>query len=166
MHDIFFKERALSLLNYTVGGNVGYIQGKKLKYDVLGNLKRNGYSFHKTSFTDANGTKSEIRSIHYPQRLEKIKSMKTFIEENVDYASNFFASGEDIEPEKIRPEIVEVRSGRKENSLFRFATLNWSVPVSNGFGRRMRFLVFDKYNKKLIGIIGLGDPVFNLSMFN
>jgi hypothetical protein len=36
--------------------------------------------------------------------------------------------------------------------------------VSNGFGRRLRFLVWDNHNGKLIGIIAIGDPVFNLSV--
>jgi hypothetical protein len=46
--------------------------------------------------------------------------------------------------------------------LFRYAALHWSIPVSSGYGRRLRFLVVDEFNGKLIGIIGLGDPVFNL----
>jgi len=35
--------------------------------------------------------------------------------------------------------------------------------VSQGYGRRMRFLVWDDSNAKLIGLIGLADPVFNLT---
>ncbi len=49
-----------------------------------------------------------------------------------------------------------------ESELFRYACLLWSVPVSQGFGRRVRFLVRDKQNGKLVGIFALGDPVFNL----
>jgi len=48
--------------------------------------------------------------------------------------------------------------------LFRLASLTWSIPVSNGFGRRLRYLVWDGHNEKLIGIIAIGDPVFNLSV--
>jgi hypothetical protein len=36
--------------------------------------------------------------------------------------------------------------------------------VSSGYGRRLRFLVIDGQNDKLIGVIGLGDPVFNLAV--
>jgi hypothetical protein len=36
--------------------------------------------------------------------------------------------------------------------------------VSNGFGRRLRYLVWDNYHDKLIGLIAIGDPVFNLSV--
>ena len=48
--------------------------------------------------------------------------------------------------------------------MFRLASLTWSVPVSNGFGRRMRYLVWDQQNEKLIGLIAIGDPVFNLAV--
>jgi hypothetical protein len=34
--------------------------------------------------------------------------------------------------------------------------------VSSGYGRRLRYLVVDDSNGKLIGIFGLGDPVINL----
>lgn len=48
--------------------------------------------------------------------------------------------------------------------MFRFASLTWSVPVSSGFGRRLRYLVWDGHNDKVIGVIAIGDPVFNLSV--
>ena len=35
--------------------------------------------------------------------------------------------------------------------------------MSSGYGRRLRFVVKDEYNGKLIGVIGLGDPVFALA---
>ena len=57
-----------------------------------------------------------------------------------------------------------ISSDTWEGDLFRLASLTWSVPVSNGFGRRLRFLVWDNHNGKLIGIIAIGDPVFNLSV--
>jgi hypothetical protein len=46
--------------------------------------------------------------------------------------------------------------------LFRYVRLHWSIPVSAGYGRRIRFLVFDESNGKLIGIFGLADPVYSL----
>jgi hypothetical protein len=60
--------------------------------------------------------------------------------------------------------LVRVRSDTKESDLFRFATLTWSVPVSAGFGRRLRYLVWDQGHDRLVGVIALGDPVFNLSV--
>ena len=72
------------------------------------------------------------------------------------------ASGTDVDPDKIRPVLIEVQPDSKEELLFRYATLHWSIPVSSGYGRRLRFIVVDEYNEKLIGVLGLGDPIFNL----
>ena len=46
--------------------------------------------------------------------------------------------------------------------LFRYARLHWSIPVSAGYGRRLRFVIYDDANNRLMGIIGLGDPIFAL----
>ena len=60
--------------------------------------------------------------------------------------------------------LERVFAGTRQAHLFRMASLTWSVPVSNGFGRRLRYLVWDARNGKLIGLIAIGDPVFNLSV--
>ena len=65
---------------------------------------------------------------------------------------------------EIAPVLERVSSETMESDLFRLASLTWSVPVSNGFGRRLRYLVWDDSNGKLIGLIAIGDPVYNLSV--
>ena len=65
-------------------------------------------------------------------------------------------------PEELKPVLVEVQPRSDEELLFRYARLHWSIPVSAGYGRRLRFVVYDESNDKLIGIIGMGDPVFGL----
>jgi hypothetical protein len=62
------------------------------------------------------------------------------------------------------PRLELVEADTWQSDLFRLAGLSWSVPVSAGFGRRLRYLVWDDSNEKLIGIIALGDPVFNLKV--
>ncbi len=72
------------------------------------------------------------------------------------------ASGSDVIPERIVPRLVEVKPDSEDELLFRYASLHWSIPVSSGYGRRLRFLVIDEQNGKLIGLFALGDPVFTL----
>jgi uncharacterized protein DUF4338 len=69
-----------------------------------------------------------------------------------------------VKPEYIKPELVHVLPGSEHELIFRYAALHWNIPASSGYGRRARFLVRDSYNNKLIGIIGLCDPVFNLGV--
>ncbi len=73
----------------------------------------------------------------------------------------FVASGAEVEPERIAPRLLQVEPGTVESKLFRYACLHWSIPVSDGYGRRLRFLIFDDHNGKLLGLFGLGDPVYS-----
>jgi hypothetical protein len=73
------------------------------------------------------------------------------------------ADGSEVVPSEIRPKLTLVERGSHDERLFRYASLHWSIPVSSGYGRRIRFLVEDESNGKLIGLIGLADPVISLS---
>jgi hypothetical protein len=112
---------------------------------------------------EGNG-KDAIRSLHSHQREDRLKANRKFIAAQAQDLLKYFASGKDISPAKISPVLERVSSDTWQGNLFRLASLSWSVPVSNGFGRRLRYLVWDANNDKLIGLIAIGDPVFNLSV--
>lgn len=123
--------------------------------------------FHKNSdgMLEISGSgKDVIRSLHSSQRSDRLAQNKDFIKEHSADLLKHFATGCEVDPRKISPVLQRVRADTKESNLFRLAALTWSVPVSNGFGRRIRYLVWDKHNEKLIGLIAIGDPVFNLSV--
>ena len=107
--------------------------------------------------------KEVVRGIHSAQRNERLTASQKFVADRLPSLLKYFASGCDVVPASITPKLQLVKSDTWEGDLFRLASLTWSVPVSNGFGRRLRFLVWDEYNGRLIGIIAIGDPVFNLS---
>jgi Druantia protein DruA len=106
--------------------------------------------------------KTFFRELHRFQRAERLMQAKAFVQENWPKLQRYFADGADVAVSRITPRLELVEAGTWQSELFRLATLTWSVPVSGGYGRRLRFLVWDETNGKLIGIIGLGDPVFNL----
>lgn len=108
--------------------------------------------------------KDAIRTIHGVQRDDRLAASEKFISGRFSELIKHFASGRDVDPARISPVLQRVSSDTWEGDLFRLAALTWSVPVSNGFGRRLRYLVWDNHNGKLIGIIAIGDPVFNLSV--
>ena len=111
---------------------------------------------------NASLTKEAIRAIHAHQRRENYLHEQAAFGRKWPKLLAHFADGNEVEPSKIAPELEPVESDHESGYLFRLATLLWSVPVSHGYGRRMRYLVCDKQNGKLIGIFALGDPVFNL----
>tara|TARA_R110002110_G_scaffold415612_7_gene652401 strand:+ start:209721 stop:210992 length:1272 start_codon:yes stop_codon:yes gene_type:complete len=108
--------------------------------------------------------KEIVRALHRVQRDDRLESNRDFIANKAQSLLPFFASGKEVDPSKISPVIERVSSGTKYGDLFRLASLTWSVPVSNGFGRRLRYVVWDESNDKLMGLIAIGDPVFNLAV--
>lgn len=111
------------------------------------------------------GTDKDIlRAMHSAQRASVLAAEKDFIANNLTELQQHFASGWEICPEEIWPRLELVEAQTWQAKLFRLASLTWSIPVSQGYGRRMRFLVWDDHNNKLIGLIALGDPVFNLKV--
>jgi len=108
--------------------------------------------------------KDVVRALHRVQREDRLKENGTFIAKKAEGLLPYFASGRDVDPDRISPVIERVSSGTTNGDLFRLASLTWSVPVSNGFGRRLRYVVWDENNGKLMGLIAIGDPVFNLAV--
>ena len=108
--------------------------------------------------------KDLVRRLHGPQRTERLSVNSAFISQRAPQLLPYFASGRDLDPPAIRPRLERVYAGTWQSDLFRLATLTWSVPVSNGFGRRLRYLIWDAHNDKLLGLLAIGDPVFNLSV--
>jgi hypothetical protein len=76
------------------------------------------------------------------------------------YSSPYFAKSNEIDILRIDPVIVPVTSeDRHISRIWSYALTFWSVPVSAGYGRRLRFLVVDQQNGKLMGLFGLCDPM-------
>ncbi|MES0070293.1 DUF4338 domain-containing protein [Mesorhizobium sp. M0074] len=137
----------------------------QLKRAVRQDLKRIGFKKDKTGQLLSPGQdKQAVRLLHAEQRSEKLKANAAFLARYESELLPCFADGDEIEPANIRLVLRRVRSDTKDANLFRLATLTWSVPVSAGFGRRLRYLVWDEGHDRLAGIIALGDPVFNLSV--
>lgn len=106
--------------------------------------------------------KETYRQMHSHQRAAKLAENKMWIDAHSGKLINYFASGDDLNVEKILPRLEVVKANTWQSELFRLATYYWRIPISDGYGRRMRFLVWDDYHNKLIGIFALGDAVFNL----
>jgi Druantia protein DruA len=110
-----------------------------------------------------NLSKDTVRRLHRTSVEHRRERSKEGLFRKERELLNWFASGGDINPERICPRIIEVLPDSHEELVFRYASIHWSIPVSSGYGRRLRFLVVDEQNEKLIGIIGLGDPVYSLA---
>lgn len=110
------------------------------------------------------GEKEVIRRLHREQRRERLATARPFLARVIPTVLSCFANGEELDPHRINLRLKLVQSDTPEAEIFRVATLTWSVPVSPGFGRRLRYLVWDEGHDRVVGVIALGDPVYNLSV--
>jgi hypothetical protein len=108
-------------------------------------------------------SKEHYRALHIQHWTQRLDSSVSLVNRCWPRFIRYFASGRDVRPERIKPHLEVVHKKTWQSDLFRLASLTWSIPVSNGYGRRIRFLVWDESNEKLLGLIALTDPVFNLS---
>jgi len=133
---------------------------KEIRTEVKDHLESIGLNEQ----SDRTLSKEAIRRIQVKSRQESAERERWILEDLGARLIKEFAEGKEICPEQIDPEICFIdRPDSREGYLFRMATLIWSIPVSRGYGRRMRFLIRDRANGKLIGLLALGSPVFNLS---
>ena len=87
--------------------------------------------------------KTVVRQLHRAQRRNRLQAAQPFLERALPRALPYFADGSEINANRIRLTLRVVKSDTPEADIFRVATMTWSVPVSVGFGRRMRCLVWD-----------------------
>lgn len=140
-----------------------FTQEAVLKRKIRAHLRKLGFDKGKNgALRPPSSSKESVRSLHAEQRKALLRSERQFVQKAYPRFKKYLAEGSEIDPAKVMPSLELIESETWQSELFRLASLSWSVPVSKGFGRRLRYLVWDKSNNKLMGIIALGDPVFNL----
>jgi Druantia protein DruA len=136
---------------------------KKLRRTLLRLLRDQGFAVgRKYELKTRGSSKKMIRAIHTHFREDHLRAERAFVHKWYPRISHYFASGKDVDPNRIDPYPVLVEGIDEHAALFRIASLWWSIPVSQGYGRRFRILIFDRSNGKLFGLLALTDPVFNL----
>lgn len=101
--------------------------------------------------------KEGLRQIHRPASQLEIATRQDWLRRHLPEYLPFFANGNEVVPERVEPILVEVTT-KQHHDLFRVARLLWSIPFSKGYGRRLRFLIVDRANDKLIGLLALQSP--------
>jgi hypothetical protein len=101
--------------------------------------------------------KEGLRQIHKPATQLEIAARQDWLRRYLPEYLPFFANGDEIVIERVTPTLVEVTT-EQQHHLFRVARLLWSLPFSKGYGRRLRFLIVDQANGKLIGLLALQSP--------
>ncbi len=136
----------------------------RLRRLIEQSLKRQGFAIHNDRIVlPEPSSKDHLRRLHTLAVQHRIVKAEPHLRPHEDRLLRRIASGNEVDPRRVTPRLVEVRPDSEDEILFRYASLHWSIPTSSGYGRRLRFLVEDTSNGKLIGLIGLCDPVFSVA---
>jgi hypothetical protein len=136
---------------------------RTLKRRLFASLREQGYIVDgDTIALPEKSTKDDLRDIQQHATKKILEKNEKAVRPYEKRLIRYIANGDEVVPEKIDPELVLVQPRSEHERLFRYISLHWSIPISSGYGRRMRFLLMDRSNGKLIGIFALGDPVFGL----
>jgi len=113
------------------------------------------------SVTD--GDKDLIRAVHVRARNHETAAQRENARALYQLYAEHFIDGRKLDPSKIRPVLKLVTPCNLWEDLFRVVRWTWSMPYSAGYGRRLRFVVWDHHHRAVIGIIGLQSPPVDLS---
>jgi len=132
------------------------MEAEETKELIISSLECQGFRFQNGKILPPeNLDKENIRTLHCTAVNYKIERSKEWLKQKEPQLLKRIAAGNEINPLKICPRLVLVQPDSDDELLFRYVSLHWSIPVSSGYGRRLRFLVVDEQNEKLIGIIYL-----------
>lgn len=138
------------------------VDQEALKQRLLAQLSQQGFAVDGERLGLFQNHKEALRAAHEKACAHMIERSRKGLERFERDLLLSIADGAAIEPSAISPKLIEVEASSRDELLFRYARLHWSIPVSAGYGRRLRFLIWDDAHNKLMGILGLSDPVFAL----
>lgn len=134
----------------------------KLRNEVIKVLQYQGYTLKENSFFLSSTDRNAKISAHEISRAERISKKIKFINSFSETAKKSMINSSDIEIEKIKPKLIEIKSGTIHADFFRWWNLTWwSLPYEKAYGRQMRFIIWDEYHDAPIGLIGLQSPILS-----
>ena len=135
----------------------------RLRKAIRASLRAQGFTVSKDGIHfRQRRDKRSIRRRHEHAVAKQVELAAPALSRQEDNLLRFIASGDEVDPSLIKPQLVQVEADSEHSRLFRYACLHWSIPISEGYGRRLRFLILDESNGKLIGLFALGDPVYSI----
>lgn len=107
--------------------------------------------------------KDYLRSLHLFAKKQALGLDQETLQKLFQKYQGKFRNGKEIDPSKISPSLHFVESKSEDSEVFQLVRAMWSMPYNKGYGRRLRFIVYDDYHEAVIGIIGLQSPPADLS---
>lgn len=160
---IRFHIQLLKIANYTTSPS-GAEKASSYSEEALARLKSDiTRSFYEFRGSVESGKKDFLRELHKTSKKRADSKALNTAQKEFKKLSSYFVCPEKLIVDKIKPVLLNVDSCEKYKRLFKLVRHTWSMPYSKGYGRRLRFIVWDEYHESVIGIIGLQSPPADLA---
>jgi len=104
----------------------------------------------------------DAREVAQKERVRVLREQESFLRRRLLLLPEVLARGEEVDPWRIEPELVLAES-QEEKDLVRLLLLAWwSMPPTKAYGRRFTFLIRDRQNGKLMGLVSLMSPLLGM----
>ena len=136
----------------------------QLKGKIIRSLRKQGFRVQGRRLSPPNNIdKEKLRLLHAEALQHKIEACRKGLVRFETKLLAQIAAGSEVRPERISPPFGRSPAGFRRRTPLSLcqASLEYSG-FRPGYESRIRFLVVDQYNGKLIGLFRLGDPVFSL----
>ena len=106
--------------------------------------------------------KDYLRALHLQAKKQNLGFEPTVAKALFTKHRSHFRNGAEIDVSKIKP-VLRLADDDEWSDLFYVTRSLWSMPYNKGYGRRLRFVVYDEHHEGVIGVIGLQSPPADLS---
>jgi hypothetical protein len=104
----------------------------------------------------------DAREAAREEKERVLREQKAFLRKRLPLLPQVLARGSEVDPWRIEPELVLAETP-EEKDLVRLLLLAWwSMPPTKAYGRRFTFLVKDKQNGKVMGLVSLMSPLLGM----
>lgn len=139
----------------------------QLRQRVLDSLRDQGFKLHgQDALIAPVNDKDSLRQLHAQAvAIQREQARGALESADVNFTKRL-VPGSELNPANVTPALRVLDPGRSNDAkLWRWCSLHWSIPVSGGYGRRVRALIVDEgHNDAIMGVVGLGDPVYSLGV--
>lgn len=136
----------------------------ELREKILMSFREQGFKYNPHVRPPQNDKETYMR-LQRASKMEQMVIHKKSLSENLNKVKKYARAGKDIDPREIKLEFRLVTEGSLEESLFRWWNFVWwSVPYQRGYGRMLRFMLWDKTHDCPFGLISLQSPVLKMSV--
>lgn len=110
----------------------------------------------------ASQNKNDLKSLHISAKHSIDAKPLAKAREKYMLYKKYFLEPELLSLKNIKPVLINVETASEWADIFTIVRRTWSMPFNKGFGRRLRYVVFDTHHEAVMGIIGLQSPPVDL----